>query len=301
MKLKNYIAGHWVEGPGNGQMLYNAVNGEEVASASTESVDLEAVVHYARKIGGPALRKMTFQERGRMIKALAFYLSELKLKYYPISYKTGATKSDSWIDIDGGIGTLFAYSSLRRKLPNQTFCTDGDLASLSKGNTFVGHHILTPKQGVAIHINAFNFPVWGMLEKISVNLLAGVPAIVKPATVSSFLAEAVFKDIIESKILPEGALQLICGSVRDLLNYVNYQDVVTFTGSASTGKKIRTHPRIIEESVPLTMETDSLNCSILGKDAKPGTANFEIFIKELILLFYFIFEDCTYVCCKILR
>ncbi|MEO6191213.1 MAG: phenylacetic acid degradation bifunctional protein PaaZ [Saprospiraceae bacterium] len=281
MKLKNYIVGQWVEGTGNGQMLYNAVNGEEVAIASTENINLEEVVQYARKIGGPALRKMTFQERGRMIKALAFYLSELKSKYYPISYKTGATKADSWIDIDGGIGTLFAYSSLRRKLPNQTFCTDGDLAPLSKGNTFVGHHILTPKKGVAIHINAFNFPVWGMLEKISVNLLAGVPAIIKPATVSSFLAEAVFKDIIESKILPEGALQLICGSVRDLLSYVNYQDIVTFTGSASTGKKLRTHPRIIEESVPLTMETDSLNCSILGKDARPGTANYEIFIKEV--------------------
>ncbi|NOT37033.1 MAG: phenylacetic acid degradation bifunctional protein PaaZ [Saprospiraceae bacterium] len=281
MKLKNYICGQWVEGSGKGQILYNAVNGSEIATLSSEGINLDECLQYARQKGGPALRKMTFQERGRMIKALAIHLTEIKAKYYPLSYKTGATKTDSWIDIDGGIGTLFAYSSLRRKLPNQTFCTDGDLAPLSKGNTFIGHHILTPKKGVAIHINAFNFPVWGMLEKISVNLLAGVPAIVKPASISSYLAEAVFRDIISSGILPEGSLQLICGSARDLLNYVNFQDVVTFTGSASTGKVLRSHPRILEESVPLNMETDSLNCSVLGRDAKPGTADFDIFIKEV--------------------
>lgn len=281
MKLKNYVCGQWIEGSGAGQILYNAVNGSEVAVVSTDGIDLSECLQYAKNIGGPALRKMTFQERGRMLKALALHLSEIKSKYYPISFKTGATKTDSWIDIDGGIGTLFAYSSLRRKLPNQTFCTDGDLAPLSKGNTFIGHHILTPKKGVAIHINAFNFPVWGMLEKISVNLLAGVPAIVKPASVSSFLAEAVFKDIIASGILPEGALQIILGSARDLLNYVDYQDVVTFTGSASTGKSLRSHPRILEETVPLNMETDSLNCSVLGIDAKPGTPDFDIFIKEV--------------------
>jgi len=209
------------------------------------------------------------------------HLSSIKSKYYPLSYKTGATKADSWVDIDGGIGTLFAYSSLRRKLPNQSFCLDGELAPLSKANSFIGHHIMTPKKGCAIHINAFNFPVWGMLEKISVNLLAGVPAIVKPASVSSYLTVAVFEDIISSKILPEGSLQLICGSVGDLLNYVNFQDVVTFTGSASTGKNLRSHPTILAENVPFNMEADSLNCSVLGMDAKPGSLDFDIFIKEV--------------------
>lgn len=281
MKLKNYICGQWIEGSGTGRILNNAVNGFPVAVSSSEGIDFSSAIKYAKKIGGPALRKMTFQERGRMIKALALHLSQIKSKYYPVSFKTGATKTDSWIDIDGGIGTLFAYSSLRRKLPNQSFCTDGDLAPLSKGNTFIGHHILTPKKGVAVHINAYNFPVWGMLEKISVNLLAGMPAIVKPATVSSYLAEAVFQDIIASGILPEGALQLICGSARDLLNYLDFQDVVTFTGSASTGQTLRSHPRILEESIPINMETDSLNSSILGIDAKPGTPDFDIFIKEV--------------------
>ncbi len=281
MRLKSFIRNSWIEGSGSGKVLTNAVNGEEIASISTDGIDMSIPLEYARSVGGPALRKLTFQERGRMLKALALHLSSIKSKYYPLSYKTGATKTDSWVDIDGGIGTLFAYSSLRRKLPNQSFCLDGELAPLSKANSFIGHHIMTPKKGCAIHINAFNFPVWGMLEKISVNLLAGVPAIVKPASVSSYLAVAVFEDIISSKILPEGSLQLICGSVGDLLNYVNFQDVVTFTGSASTGKNLRSHPTILAENVPFNMEADSLNCSVLGMDAKPGSLDFDIFIKEV--------------------
>ena len=281
MKLKNYSLGKWIEGDGDGIPLINAVNDEIITYASSDGLDFNAMLNYARKFGGSALRKMTFQERGRMLKALALFLTEKKGAYYAVSYKTGATKADSWIDIDGGIGTLFAYASLRRKLPNQSFCLDGDLASLSKSNTFIGHHLLVPKEGVAIHINAFNFPIWGMLEKISVNLLAGMPAIVKPATVSSYLTEVVVKDIIASGILPEGSLQLICGSARDLLNNVTSQDVVTFTGSATTGRMLRANPRMIEESVPFNMEADSLNCSVLGLDAKPGTPDFDIFIKEV--------------------
>jgi oxepin-CoA hydrolase/3-oxo-5,6-dehydrosuberyl-CoA semialdehyde dehydrogenase len=280
-KLMNYACGRWTEGSGSGQALYNAVNGELVAVADSSGVDFGKMLDYGRTVGGPALRKMSFQERGRMLKALALYLTERKASYYPVSYMTGATKTDSWIDIDGGIGTLFAYSSLRRKLPNQSFCLDGDVAPLSKENSFIGHHILVPKRGVAVHINAFNFPVWGMLEKISVNLMAGVPAVVKPATVSSFLAEAVVRDIIASGILPEGALQLICGSANGLFDHLMSQDVVTFTGSASTGKMLKSHPRILEESVPFNMEADSLNCSVLGMDARPGTPDFDIFIKEV--------------------
>jgi len=224
---------------------------------------------------------MTFQERGRMLKALALYLMERKEKYYEVSYKTGATRIDSWIDIEGGIGNLFANASLRRKFPDLPYYTEGDPVGLSKGGTFIGHHILVPKEGVAVHINAFNFPVWGMLEKCAVNWLAGMPAIVKPATLTSFVTEVVVKDIIASGILPEGALQLICGSARTILDHVNYQDVVTFTGSASTGIMLKSNPNIIREAVPFNMEADSLNSIILGKDAAPGTAEFDLFIKEV--------------------
>jgi oxepin-CoA hydrolase/3-oxo-5,6-dehydrosuberyl-CoA semialdehyde dehydrogenase len=239
------------------------------------------MLDYARKVGGPALRKMTFHERGRMLKALAMHLMSKKEDFYKISWATGATRIDSWIDIEGGIGNLFAYASLRRQFPDETFYVDGDAANLSKNGTFIGHHICVPKEGVAIHINAYNFPVWGMLEKIAVNFLAGVPAVVKPATVTSFLTEFVVKEIVKSKILPEGALQLICGSANGILESVTNQDVVTFTGSASTGMKLKAHPRIISESVPFNLEADSLNASVLGPDAKPGTPEFELFVKEV--------------------
>ena len=281
MKLQNYVAGKWIEGDGDGQQLFNAVTGDIIANATTKGIDFASVLEYGRKKGNPSLRKMTFQERGRMLRALALHLTTQKEKFYSISYKTGATRNDSWIDIDGGIGNLFANASLRRKLPDEIFCLDGDPIGLSKGNIFMGQHILIPKEGIAIHINAFNFPVWGMLEKIAVNLLAGVPAVVKPATITSYLTEAVVKEIIASKILPEGALQLICGSAGDLLNHVTSQDVVTFTGSASTGLLLKSHPKIISENVPFTMESDSLNCIVLGNDITPGMPEWDIFIKEV--------------------
>lgn len=281
MKLQNYAQGKWVEGEGEGKVLLNAITGEKVAEASSKGLDFAAMMDYARKTGGPALRKLTFHERGRMLKALAFHLLEKKQEFYRISYFTGATKADSWIDIEGGIGNLFANASLRKQFPNETFYVDGEIAPLSKGGSFIGHHIMTPKQGVAIHINAFNFPVWGMLEKIAVNLLAGVPAIVKPATITSYLTEAVVREIIASNILPEGSLQLICGSANGILDHVTNQDVVTFTGSASTGQMLKSHPKLVEESVPFNMEADSLNCSVLGEDAVPGTPEFDLFIKEV--------------------
>lgn len=281
MKLKNYVAGQWREGDGDGKPLYNAITGEEIATASTAGVSFEEMLRYGRTTGGPALRQMTFQERGRMLKALALHLHSMKNKYYDLSYATGATKTDSWIDIEGGIGNLFAYASLRRQFSNQTYHVDGDAAPLSKGGSFIGHHIMVPREGVAIHINAFNFPIWGMLEKIAVNLLAGVPAVVKPATLTSFLTEMMVQDIIASKILPEGALQLICGSARGILDFVESQDVVTFTGSASTGRMLKSHPRVLDEAVPFNMEADSLNAAVLGEDAVPGTEEFDIFIKEV--------------------
>lgn len=281
MKLGNYVLGNWTKGQGQGQELYNAINGEVVATASSGGLDLGEILEYGRSTGNPALRKLTFHERGRMLKALAFYLSERKENFYKVSWATGATRADSWIDIEGGIGNLFAYSSLRREFPDEPYFIEGQSASLSKDGSFIGHHIMTPKKGIAVHINAFNFPVWGMLEKVAVNLLAGMPALVKPATVTSFLTEAVFREIIKSKILPEGALQLICGSGAGLIDHVTSQDVVTFTGSAVTGKKLKSHPRIIGEAVPFNLEADSLNCSVLAGDAAPGSPEFDLFIREV--------------------
>jgi len=281
MKLENYIQGRWVAGKGEGQPLFNAVDGSIVAFAGTEGLNFGEVLDYARRKGNPALRKMSFQDRGRMLKALALHLQSKKELFYAISQKTGATRADSWIDIEGGIGNLFSYASLRRRFPDLPYCIDGEMHNLSKSGQFIGQHLLVPRQGTAVHINAFNFPVWGMLEKIAVNLLAGMPAVVKPATVTSFLTEAVVREIVVSGILPEGALQLICGSAGDLLDHVESQDVVTFTGSAATGLKLGAHSKIVQERVPFTMEADSLNCIVLAKDSAPGTPEWDLFVKEV--------------------
>jgi oxepin-CoA hydrolase/3-oxo-5,6-dehydrosuberyl-CoA semialdehyde dehydrogenase len=281
MKLQNYVQGKWVDGKGDGVSIFNSIDGGLVATSTTEGLDFEAILAYGRKVGSPPLRKMTFQQRGQMLKKLALYLMKKKEQFYEVSYLTGATRADSWIDIEGGIGNLFANASLRKVFPNKPFHVDGEAIDLSRGEDFMGHHIMVPKKGVAVHINAYNFPVWGMLEKCAVNWMAGVPAVVKPATSTSYLTEAVVKEIIASGILPEGALQLICGSARTLLDGVDSQDVVTFTGSASTGKMLKAHPSIIDKAVPFNMEADSLNCSVLGMDAAPGTAEFKLFIKEV--------------------
>jgi oxepin-CoA hydrolase/3-oxo-5,6-dehydrosuberyl-CoA semialdehyde dehydrogenase len=280
-QLENYILGKWVKGDGDGQTLYHAVNGEPIARASTRGLDVASVLHYARQKGNPSLRKMSFHERGLMLRALALHLREHLPEFYQTSYQTGATKADSWVDIEGGIGNLFAYASLRKKFPDQPYCIDGEYHSLGKANTFIGHHLLVPKEGVAIHINAYNFPVWGMLEKIAVNLLAGVPAVVKPATVTSYLTEVVVREIAASGILPEGALQLICGSANDLLDYVDTQDIITFTGSATTAQKLKSHPKVLSENVPFTMEADSLNSIVLGDDVDPSSPEWDLFIKEV--------------------
>lgn len=279
--LTNYVTGSWITGDGEGQLLYNAVTGAPVATASTKGLDFAAITRFAREVGNPALRNMTFHQRGAMLKALALHLRNHLPKFYEISYQTGATKADSWIDIEGGIGNLFANASLRRRFPDHSFFVDGETHNLSKNNSFMGTHIMVPKEGVAIHINAYNFPVWGMLEKIAVNLLAGMPAIVKPATVTSYLTHAVVEEIIASGILPKGALQLICGSAGDLLNHVTSQDVVTFTGSAHTGLQLRAHPTLLRENVPFNMEADSLNCIVLGEDVEPGMPEWDLFVKEV--------------------
>lgn len=280
-QLGNYILGKWVLGDGTGQQLFNAVTGEQIAFASTKGLNFSDILHYARQKGNPSLRKMSFQDRGLMLRALALHLREHLDQFYQISYLTGATKADSWVDIEGGIGNLFAYASLRRKFPDHPYCLDGENHPLGKANTFMGHHLLIPKEGSAIHINAFNFPVWGMLEKIAVNLLAGVPAVVKPATVTSFLTEAVVREIVASKILPDGALQLLCGSAGDILDHVDSQDIITFTGSAITGHMLKAHHRILSENVPFTMEADSLNSIVLGEDVTPNMPEWDLFIKEV--------------------
>tara|TARA_B100000809_G_C15140628_1_gene533111 strand:+ start:11398 stop:13890 length:2493 start_codon:yes stop_codon:yes gene_type:complete len=280
LKTQHYTKGHWVEGKGEGTPVYDSITGDHFTNTTVEGLDVPSILQYGREKGG-ALRKMTFQERGNMLKKLAFYLVKKKQAFYEISYRSGATKIDSWIDIEGGFGNLFANASLRKLFPNQTFHVEGDPIDLSRGGRFMAHHIMVPKEGVAVHINAFNFPVWGMLEKCAVNWMAGMSAVVLPAPQTAYLTEAVVREIIASGILPEGALQLISGTAKNILDTVGSQDVITFTGSAAIGRKLKNHPQLIAESVPFTMEADSLNASILGEDAVPGTPEFDIFIKEV--------------------
>ncbi|MFK7955365.1 MAG: phenylacetic acid degradation bifunctional protein PaaZ [Lysobacterales bacterium] len=282
MKLASYVTGGWHRSEEEGVTVHNAVTGVPVAQVSSAGIDFAEVVRYARDTGGANLRKMTFHDRALALKALAKHLLEHKEKFYEVSAWTGATRADGWVDIEGGIGTLFAYSSIvRREFPNDTVMVEGGVEPLSQDGSFVGRHMLSPREGVAVHINAFNFPCWGMLEKIAPSLAAGMPVVVKPATVTSYLTEAMVQEIVASKLLPEGAIQLISGSTGDLLDHLEEQDVVTFTGSASTGVKLRAHPNILRRSIPFNMEADSLNCCILGQSAEPGTEEFDLFVKEV--------------------
>jgi oxepin-CoA hydrolase/3-oxo-5,6-dehydrosuberyl-CoA semialdehyde dehydrogenase len=282
MKLGNLVLDQWVTGEGGGTTLTSAVSGEPVATITSAGLDFADILNHARTVGGANLRKLTFHERGEMLKTLAKFLMEHKKEFYALSTDTGATRGDSWVDIDGGISTLFVFSSkARREMPNDHVYLDGPPEALSRNGTFVGQHIYTPKLGAAVHINAFNFPCWGMLEKLAPTLIAGVPAIVKPASSTAYLTELMVRRIKESGILPDGALQLICGSVGDLFDHLNCQDTIAFTGSKSTAEFLQQHPRVVNESVAFTAETDSLNCSILGPDALPGTPEFDLYVKEV--------------------
>jgi oxepin-CoA hydrolase/3-oxo-5,6-dehydrosuberyl-CoA semialdehyde dehydrogenase len=282
MQLRNFARNAWVAGEGDGLALPSAVDGRTVATLTSAGLDFSAMLDYARRVGGPNLRRFTFHERANMLKALAKQLTEHKQEFYALSTDTGATRSDSWIDIDGGISTLFVFSSKgRREMPNDRLYLDGPPEMLSKNGTFVGQHVFVPRLGVAVHINAFNFPCWGMLEKLAPTILAGVPAIVKPASSTAYLTEAMVQRIVASGILPQGSIQLICGSVGDLFNHLTSQDTVAFTGSKSTAEKLQQHPRVLEHSVRFTAETDSLNASILGPDAVPGTPEFDLFVNEV--------------------
>ncbi|MEO6224311.1 MAG: phenylacetic acid degradation bifunctional protein PaaZ [Sphingomicrobium sp.] len=282
VQLLNYQRDSWVPGAGALAEIASAIDGSPVAMTGSNGLDFGAMLRHAREVGGPALRTLTFHERARMLKALGAAIVARKEELYELSYLTGATRKDGWIDIEGGAGTLFSFSSKgRRELPDAHVLLDGQLEGLSKNGTFVGQHIYTPLQGAAVHINAFNFPVWGMLEKLAPTILAGVPAIVKPASATAYLTEAAVRIMVEADILPAGALQLIVGGVGDLFDHLTGQDMVSFTGSAQTALKLKSHPVVLRESVRFVAEQDSLNASILGPDAAPGTPEFDLFIKEV--------------------
>ncbi|NBN62288.1 phenylacetic acid degradation bifunctional protein PaaZ [Pannonibacter tanglangensis] len=282
-RLESYACGAWVAGTGKGQVLTDAATGDAVAVIDAGGLDTAAMLEHARSRGGRALRAMTYHQRAGLLKEFAKVLMDAKEEFYALSSATGATRTDGWIDIEGGIGTLFAYSSMgRRQLPNTRLLIDGEPEVLSKDGSFAGQHILSPLKGVAIHINAYNFPCWGMLEKLAPTWLAGMPAIVKPASQTAYLTELMVRRIIDSGLLPDGALQLVSGSIGSMLDHVTAQDVVTFTGSASTGRMLRSHPEIIANSVRFTMEADSLNASVLGPDAVPGTEEFDLFVREVV-------------------
>ncbi len=279
-KIASYVNGQWFESDSQGRAVYNAVTGEQIGTVSSDGIDFKAVLDYGRK---STLREMTIHERALALKALAMHLNEKKKQFYPISAMTGATRSDGWVDIEGGIGTMFSMSSIaRRELPNEPYIVEGDSIPLSKNGTFVARHILTPKNGVSLHINAFNFPCWGMLEKIAPSLIAGMPVIVKPGTVTCYLTEAMVREMIASEIFPEGSIQLICGGIGDLFDHLTSQDVVTFTGSASTAQKLKAHPNIVNNCIPFNTEADSLNCCILGETVKPDSEEFKLFVKEVV-------------------
>ncbi|NVL00624.1 aldehyde dehydrogenase family protein, partial [Ruegeria pomeroyi] len=281
-QISSFAAGQWVAPGAGARTIASAITGAPIASAGNDALDVLAMLDHARNTGGPALRKLGFHDRARMIKALGQALNARKAELYAASFDTGATQSDHLIDIDGGIGTMFVFASKgRREMPDGQIYLDGEVEQLSRNGTFLGQHVCTPLQGVAVHINAFNFPVWGMLEKLAPTLLAGVPSIVKPATNSCYVTELAVRIMLEAEILPAGALQLVSGGLGDMLDHLDCQDVVSFTGSADTALKLRSNPVILQNSVRFVAEQDSLNASILGPDAEPGTPEFDLFIKEV--------------------
>jgi oxepin-CoA hydrolase / 3-oxo-5,6-dehydrosuberyl-CoA semialdehyde dehydrogenase len=281
--LRSFVAGRWQAPEDEGTPLHDAVTGEEVASISSVGIDMAAALEHGRRVGGPALRELTFHQRAALLKVLAGHLMEHRDELYALSARTGATLGDSRFDVDGGIGVLFGYSSKgRRELPNDTVLVDGNVEPIGKRGTFVGQHVCTPLRGVAVQINAFNFPVWGPLEKFAPAFVAGVPSLVKPASQTAYLTARLVELIVESGILPEGTLQLVAGSAGDLLDHLTEQDLVSFTGSASTAQHLRGHQNLLRHGVRFNAEADSLNCSILGQDATPGSTEFDLFVKQLV-------------------
>lgn len=282
LDVQSFAAGQWIASGSGARNIASAITGEVIATAGNDTLNVQSMLGYAREVGGPALRKMTFHDRAKMLKAVALYLMERKQTLYDLSYDTGATLSDHKIDVDGGIGTMMVFAAKgRREMPDGHVYLDGPPEQLGRTGAFMGRHICTPLQGVAVHINAFNFPVWGMLEKLAPTLLAGVPAIVKPATATCYVTEACVRMMLQSGLLPDGALQLVSGGLGDMLDHLECQDAVAFTGSADTALMLRSNPKLMEHSVRFASEQDSLNASVLGPDATPGTPEFDLFIKEV--------------------
>ncbi|MET0189935.1 MAG: 3,4-dehydroadipyl-CoA semialdehyde dehydrogenase, partial [Pseudonocardia sediminis] len=280
--LRSYVSGNWHTPPGEGRPLHDAVTGDEVARISSEGIDFGAALTYGRTVGGPALRELTFHQRAALLKALGGHLREHRDELYAVSAQTGATLDDSKFDVDGGIGVLLAYASkAKRELPNDTVYVDGDVEPLGRGGTFLGQHVCSPLHGVAVQVNAFNFPVWGPLEKLAPAFLAGVPSLIKPASPTAFLTAKLVELIVGSGLLPEGSLQFVAGGLGDTFDHLTGQDLVSFTGSASTAQTLRAHPAIVRNSVRFSAEADSLNFSALGPDAGPGTEEFDLFVKGL--------------------
>ena len=281
--ISSYVRDGWHTATDEGAVVLDASTGEPVARVSSTGVDMAGMVEHARRVGGPGLRELTFHQRAAALKRLAVHLRERRDGLYELSARTGATAGDAVVDVDGGIGALFVYSSKgRRELPNDVLYVDGRPEPLGRGGTFVGQHVYTSRPGVAVLIDAFNFPVWGMLEKLAPALLAGLPVIVKPASQTAYVTELAFRHMVESGLLPPGSIQLLCGGVGDLLDHLTGQDTIAFTGSAATARRLRTHPAVVGESVRFNAEADSLNCSILGPDAAPGTEEFELFVGEVV-------------------
>ncbi|SHN47738.1 phenylacetic acid degradation bifunctional protein PaaZ [Cryptosporangium aurantiacum] len=281
--LESYAAGRWIRAEDEGEPLLDAATGEEVARISSRGLDVAAMVRHARDVGGPAIRALTFHQRAALLKAVAKHLTGVKDELTTLSAHTGATARDTAVDVDGGIGTLFSYASRgTRELPNDTIVLDGGVEQLGKGGTFVGRHVYTSRPGVAVQINAFNFPVWGMLEKLAPAFLAGLPTIVKPASQTAYLTELTVRHILGSGLLPAGALQLISGSAGNLLDELTVQDSIAFTGSAHTAGILRRHPNVVDGGVRLGVEADSLNCSILGPDVRPDDPEFDLFVKGVV-------------------
>ena len=280
--LRSYVSGRWTAPP-DGRPVRDAVTGEEVTRISADGIDRGAALDYGRRAGGPALRALTFHERAALAKAVGGMLRDHREELYALSARTGATLGDSKFDIDGGIGVLLSYASkAKRELPNDMIYPEGAVEPLGRGGQFAGQHILTPRLGVAVQINAFNFPAWGPLEKLAPALIAGVPTLVKPASQTAYLTARLVELIIGSGILPDGSLQLLCGSAGDLLDHLGEQDMLSFTGSASTAQQLRAHPNVAARSVRFNAEADSLNCSILGPDATPGTPEFDLYVRQLV-------------------
>jgi oxepin-CoA hydrolase/3-oxo-5,6-dehydrosuberyl-CoA semialdehyde dehydrogenase len=281
LRPASYVYGTWHTAP-DGPTVLDAAYGRPLAIVSSEGVDFAQATDYARRVGGPALRRLTFHARARLLKALGLYLLERKEDYYALSLLTGATRRDSWVDIEGGVGTLLGYASMaRRELPDERFWPDGKVERLGREGTFVARHLLVPREGVAVQINAYNFPVWGMLEKLAPSFIAGMPSLVKPAPQTAYLTERVVRDIVASGLLPEGTLQLVSGEAGDLLDHLQEQDTVAFTGSAATARRLRVHPNLVARSVPFNAEADSLNASVLGLSVQPGDPEFALFVREV--------------------